>query len=69
MNIADENGIVTFTVTGMTENQAWQFAQFLKRVGLSDYRKLATSDEEAREMLQAGEFIRSALANGGYFPR
>jgi uncharacterized cupin superfamily protein len=53
----------------LTGAQAWQFAQFLKRVCFSDYRSHATSDEEAYQMVNAGERIRRALADQGYAPR
>ena len=53
----------------LTENQAWELAQFLKRACFSDYRGHATSDEEAYHMIDAGERIRSALADQGYAPR
>lgn len=59
---------VTLTVD-MNEEQAWQFAQFLKRVSYNDYRELSTSDDEARTMVEAGELVRSALAEAGYAPR
>lgn len=53
----------------LTETEAWEFAQFLKRVCFSDYRGCATSDAEAYHMRDAGERIRSALASQGYAPR
>jgi hypothetical protein len=53
----------------LTETQAWQLAQFLKRACFSDYRGHATSDDEAYQMIDAGERIRSALADKGYAPR
>ena len=53
----------------LTDAQAWEFAQFLKRVCFSDYRNHATSDEEAYHMVNAGERIRCALAEKGYAPR
>jgi hypothetical protein len=53
----------------LTDAQAWQFAQFLKRVCFSDYRSHATSDAEAYHMIDAGEHIRHALAEQGYAPR
>lgn len=53
----------------LTDAQAWEFAQFLKRVCFSDYRDHATSDEEAYHMVNAGERIRDALAQAGYEPR
>jgi hypothetical protein len=53
----------------LTDVQAWELAQFLKRVCFSDYRGHATSDEEAYHMVNAGERVRSALADQGYAPR
>jgi hypothetical protein len=53
----------------LTDAQAWEFAQFLKRVCYSDYRAHATSDAEAYRMVEAGECIREALAHVGYAPR
>jgi hypothetical protein len=60
--------LVEITVT-LTDAQAWQFAQFLKRACFSDYRSHATSEAEAYHMRDAGELIRSALASHGYAPR
>jgi hypothetical protein len=53
----------------LSEVQAWQFAQFLKRACFSDYRGCATSEAEAYHMRDAGELIRRALASQGYAPR
>jgi hypothetical protein len=53
----------------LTDTQAWQFAQFLKRACFSDYRGHATSEAEAYHMINAGEHIRRALAEQGYAPR
>jgi hypothetical protein len=53
----------------LTDAQAWEFAQFLKRACFSDYRSHATSDEEAYQMINAGERIRQALTEQGYAPR
>lgn len=53
----------------LSDAQAWEFAQFLKRVCYSDYRAHATSDAEAYRMVEAGECIRQALAQVGYAPR
>jgi hypothetical protein len=53
----------------MTDAQAWELAQFFKRVCFSDYRSCATSDAEAYLMRDAGEMIRRALAEHGYAPR
>jgi hypothetical protein len=53
----------------LTDAQAWECAQFLKRVCFSDYRGCATDDAEAYHMRDAGEQIRRALADQGYAPR
>ena len=59
---------VTIFVT-LTDSEAWQYAQFLKRVCFSDYRQRATSEPEAYRMVDAGEKIRDALREEGYVPR
>ena len=64
----NQQHLIEITVV-LTETEAWEFAQFLKRVCFSDYRGHATSDEEAYHMIDAGERIRSALADQGYAPR
>ncbi len=53
----------------LSTQQAWAFAQFLKRVGLDDYRALAVDANEAYLMLDAGEAIRQELRQAGYAPR
>ena len=61
-------GTVEITVT-FTATQAWQFAQFLKRISFREYRNNATCDDEAYLMRDAGELIREALAERGYASR
>ena len=53
----------------LTDAQAWQFAQFLKRACFSDYRSHATTEDEGYHMIDAGEHIRRALADQSYAPR
>lgn len=53
----------------LLDDEAWAFAEFLKRVGYSDYRKLAINDQEAYEMQSAGEVLRKSLAEKGFAPR
>jgi hypothetical protein len=53
----------------MTDEEAWAYAQFLKRVGLNDYKTNAQNEAEAYLMLQVGEKVRKALAENGYSPR
>jgi hypothetical protein len=59
---------VTLGVT-LSDEQAWAFAQFLKRVCFSDYEQRATGQAETYAMLGAGERIRDALSEQGYAPR
>jgi GTP cyclohydrolase II len=51
------------------EDDLWQFAQFLKRVGFTEFRALARNDEEAYQMQAAGEKLRAVLAEKGFGPR
>jgi hypothetical protein len=53
----------------LSTDMAWAYAQFLKRVGLDDYRSLAVDIEEAYQMRAAGQAIREELARAGYAPR
>ncbi len=53
----------------LPDELVWALAQFVKRLGFSDCRALAVSDEEARQMMQASEILRRALAEAGYAPR
>ena len=59
---------VSVTAT-LTVQQAEAFSEFLKRVGLSHYETLAVDSLEAYSMLEAGEIIRSSLAEQGFSPR
>ena len=53
----------------LTDQEAWDLAQFFKRVGFTDYRSNAIDDAEAYRMLAAGEKFRKTLAMHGYQPR
>lgn len=63
-----KNDEVTITVE-LTAAQALALAQFLKRVGLDDYKGLAADTDEAYTMLDAGEKVRAALIEAGFAPR
>jgi len=52
-----------------SDQDAWDLAQFLKRVGYSDFRSNAVDDEEAYRMLTAAEKVSRNLAAMGYGPR
>lgn len=53
----------------LNASEAWAFAQFLKRVGHSDYLPLAENEDEAYQMRYAGGKIQDALAVEGFKPR
>ena len=53
----------------LTQEQALALAQFLKRVGIDDYRSLAVDHDEAWLMRDAGERVREALREVGIAPR
>lgn len=53
----------------LSDAEAWAMAEFLKRAGYSDYRTLAVDEQEAYAMRDAGEKLRTVLAEQGYAPR
>ncbi|MEY4684619.1 MAG: hypothetical protein RLZ25_1078 [Pseudomonadota bacterium] len=53
----------------MTGDQASAYAKLLQKIDVSDYRKLAQDDTEARLMFEAGEVIRRALSDVGVVPK
>ena len=59
---------VSLTVE-LTDAEAWNLAQCLKRVGFSDFRTNAQDDQEAYAMRDAADRVRVALAEVGYAPR
>lgn len=59
---------ITISVT-LTEEQALAYAQFLKRVGFSDYASNSIDKDETYLMVDAGERLRKALARAGFAPR
>ncbi len=61
-----EHVIVTIE---LNTEQAWALAQLVKRIGWADCRSLAEDDEQTRQMIQATERVRAALAAAGYAPR
>ncbi len=53
----------------LSAEQAWALAQLVKRIGWADCRSLAEDDEQTRQMIQATDRVRAALAAAGYAPR
>ncbi|NHZ83803.1 hypothetical protein F2P44_31720 [Massilia sp. CCM 8695] len=60
---------MTIIEVELPDDLAMALAQFLKRVGYSDYLSLAIDRQEAYEMVDAGEKVRKALAEKGFAPR
>lgn len=59
---------VNFSVV-LEDSEAWVVAQFLKRVGWTEMRGNAESEEEAY-LIRAGlDKVRTALADAGCAPR
>jgi len=53
----------------LTDDQAWNLAQFVKRVGFADVRTNAVDQDEAYAMLEAIDVLAKALRAAGYAPR
>lgn len=53
----------------LSEQEAWDFAQFLKRIGYADFRSNAVDDEEAYRMQAVTQMIRKNLEVHGINPR
>ncbi|OAI20597.1 hypothetical protein A1507_05035 [Methylomonas koyamae] len=56
-------------VVPLSNQEAWDLAQFLKRVGYAEFRSNAVDDEEAYRMQEVAGKIRQALNQIGYAPR
>lgn len=53
----------------LTEIEAWELAQFVKRVGWSEFRGCAVDDSEAYLIRIAVYRLQVALGNAGFAPR
>lgn len=53
----------------LSEQEAWELALFLKRIGFADFRSQAVDDEEAYRMQAVAEMIRRNLEGHGIDPR
>ena len=53
----------------LSEQEAWDLAQFLKRTGFADFRSQAADDEEGYRMQAVAEMIRRNLEVHGINPR
>jgi hypothetical protein len=59
---------LTITVE-LTDEEALALAQFLKRVGFTEWRNNAVDNDEAYVMAGACDKVAKALAEQGYNPR
>lgn len=59
---------VTVTVQ-LDDTTAMALAQFVKRVGWSEMRGCAVSEQETYEMRDGIDLLQRALADAGYAPR
>lgn len=53
----------------LNQSEAIALSQFLKRIGFSEFRALASSDNEAYDMQSAAAKVAKSLAELGYNPR
>lgn len=53
----------------LPNDEAEALAEFLKRVGFSDFRSLAKSNEEAYLMQAGASKVAKSLADAGFDPR
>lgn len=53
----------------LSDGEAWNLAQFFKRVGFSDFRNNAQDNDEAYAMRDAADRVAVALKEAGYAPR
>jgi cytochrome c len=53
----------------LTEQEALDLAQFVKRVGWQEMRQNAVDEDEAYRIREALDKVRKALADVGYSPR
>jgi hypothetical protein len=53
----------------LNQEDAWSFAEVLKRAGIDDYKRLSKTEEEAYRAMSAAEKIREALSQSGVNPR
>lgn len=56
-------------ISYMNDDQAQALAQFLKRIGFSDFKQLAVSMDEAYLMQEGALKVADALADNGFAPR
>lgn len=67
--MADQAGNEVVVTLRLGEDTAWVLAQFVKRVGWSEFRALAVDDEEAGQIRAGVDALQRALRDAGVAPR
>jgi hypothetical protein len=61
--------VVSVEALQLTENEAWAFAEMLKRIGWTEWRVLSTDRGQAELMRAACFKVQRAFADVGIAPR
>jgi hypothetical protein len=69
MNTTAKQPKLVNLAVALTDTEAYDLAQFLKRVGFSEFRSNAVDEAEAYRMRDAAAKVARALADVGYAPR
>jgi dissimilatory sulfite reductase (desulfoviridin) alpha/beta subunit len=69
LTISSDSATASKGLADLSEREAWALAQFVKRVGWSEFRELAVDEAEAYEIRSAIDKLQSALAGAGLAPR
>lgn len=67
--MADQAGNEVVVTLRLGEDTAWALAQFVKRVGWSEFRALAVDDEEVGQIRAGVDALQRALRDAGVAPR
>jgi len=67
--MTDQAGNEVVVTLRLGEDTAWALAQFVKRVGWSEFRALAVDDAEAGRIRAAVDALQRALGEVGVAPR
>lgn len=67
--MADQAGNEVVVTLRLSEDTAWALAQFVKRVGWSEFRALAVDDEEAGQIRAGVDALQRVLRDAGVAPR
>jgi hypothetical protein len=49
----------------LNQEDAWCFAEVLKRAGIDDYKRLSKTEEEAYRAMSAADKIKESLSQSG----